>query len=134
MPGIPNFSGIVKIFWISLSEFKPYKICNTSKLDSLILLFGLRSISRESERFSTELSGKLLYNSLHFNSKLTKKALSFGLEFLESATKLVENKRTQHKKTERYLKFLGEGGYLLLASISGMPKLSKKRQQTQDSY
>ena len=129
MPGIPNFSGIVKIFWISLSEFKPYKICNTSKLDSLILLFGLRSISRESERFSTELSGKLLYNSLHFNSKLTKKALSFGLEFLESATK-----RTQHKKTERYLKFLGEGGYLLLASISGMPKLSKKRQQTQDSY
>lgn len=69
-------------------EFKPYKICNTSKLDNLILL-----LTRESERLSTELSGKLSYNSLHFKSKFTKKALSFGLEFLY--TKLVENKRTQ---------------------------------------
>src|SRR5690606_26550699 len=84
-----NFSGTVKKSWISLSEFKPYKFCNTSKLDSLILL-----LTRESERFSTELFGKSLYNSLHFNSKLNKKALSFNLEFLESGTKLVENKRT----------------------------------------
>jgi len=85
-----NLSGIVKIFWMSLSELKSYKICNTSvSFDNLILL-----LTRESERLSTEFSGKLLYNSLHFNSKFTKKALSFGPEFLESATKLVENNLT----------------------------------------
>lgn len=70
MSGIPNLSGIVKIFWISLSEFKPYKICNTSKLDNLILL-----LTRESERLSTELSGRFLYLSLHLPYIDTKKVL-----------------------------------------------------------
>ena len=79
---------MVKIFWIGSLEFNLYKICITSKLDKLILL-----LTNESERLSTELSGRFLYLSLHFKSKFTKKALSSGLEFLY--TKLVENRRTQ---------------------------------------
>ena len=95
------YQGVVKILWISLSNFKSYRVCNTSKSDNLILL-----LTKESERLSIESSGKLLYNFLHFKSKFTKKPLSYGLVFLESVPKLIgatdKNKSVDSENHEKF--------------------------------